>query len=269
MNWMNIRTELLRTPEFAGASKGAIETWLRVLAYCCEQENGGRLENAVKWNDRTWMATCGVTKEEVEAAKPLLYDDGVDYFVTEYPTEKQAEVQAKRKAGKRGGKKSAASRASSCASTTASTEGEGEREVELEGKRNGTPPARKGVVDGKDSDLLPTSENSKRVATMFHRRLTTAWSVKEKKAFMDLGTISAEDMAIMEEYYGALIPKDDYRRHDLLTCLNNWPGEVDRARKWKRDVEKPRGLPNSKPTEAERDAANTGLPPQTFNLKRL
>ena len=30
----------------------------------------------------------------------------------------------------------------------------------------------------------------------------------------------------------ALVAKDDYRRRDVVTLLNNWQGEVDRARKW-------------------------------------
>ena len=78
MNWINLRTELLRSAEFANARPGAIETWLRVLAYSCEQENGGQISGAAKWTERAWLTTCGVTKGEVENAAPLIYDDGVD-----------------------------------------------------------------------------------------------------------------------------------------------------------------------------------------------
>jgi hypothetical protein len=143
MHWMNIRTELLRTPDFANAKKGAIETWLRVLAYCCEQENGGRLAGACEWTDRAWMMTCGVTKSEVEDSKPLLYDDAVDWFVAEYPVDKEAEVQAKREGGRVGGRMSALSRASIIASSSVSTEGKGmevESEVEVNEKKNGKNP---------------------------------------------------------------------------------------------------------------------------------
>lgn len=43
--------------------------------------------------------------------------------------------------------------------------------------------------------------------------------------------VAEEDLAAIERYYREEIPKDkDYRRRDLLTLLNNWNGEVDRAR---------------------------------------
>ena len=91
----------------------------------------------------------------------------------------------------------------------------------------------KGVVEGKNSDRVPSSEQSKRIAAMFHRRLTTAWSKKEVESYRSLGIIDPEDLALMEDYYKAPMPPDaDYRRRDLLTCINNWQGEVDRARKW-------------------------------------
>ena len=107
MNWMNIKTESLRSAEFSGCDNAALGVWLRVLSFCCEQENGGRLAGALEWNDRTWMISAGVTKAEVESAKPLLYCAGADYFCAAYPTEKEAMVAANRKAGKRGGKASA------------------------------------------------------------------------------------------------------------------------------------------------------------------
>ena len=125
MNWINLRTETLRSPNFANAKQGAIETWLRVLAYCCEQENGGCISDGVSWNDRGWMMTCGVTKAEIQNASPLLYDDGLAILVEGYPNEKEAEVKAKRESGKKGGKRSASLRAQSIASSCASTEGEG------------------------------------------------------------------------------------------------------------------------------------------------
>ena len=140
MNWMNIKTESLRSAEFSGCDNAALGVWLRVLSFCCEQENSGRLAGAVEWNDRTWMISAGVTKAEVESAKPLLYCDGADYFCAAYPTEKEALVAANRKAGKRGGKASAQAYAQAharpdaqaparpLAQAPAATEGEGEGE---------------------------------------------------------------------------------------------------------------------------------------------
>ena len=44
--------------------------------------------------------------------------------------------------------------------------------------------------------------------------------------------IPDDDLALIERFYTAALPKDqDFRRRDLPTLLNNWTGELDRARK--------------------------------------
>lgn len=74
----------------------------------------------------------------------------------------------------------------------------------------------------------------KRLNALFNRRDTTRWSPREEKALKSIGHIEEEDLRILEEYYSADIPKDkDWRRHDILTLLNNFPGEVDRARNYR------------------------------------
>lgn len=112
MNWINLRTELLRTPEFLGAKDGAIETWLRVLAYCCEQENGGVMEGSENWSEKVWTCAAGVSKQQVIDAEPLIQVKDGNHVVLGYPKEKQAEIEAKREAGKKGGSRSASSTAS-------------------------------------------------------------------------------------------------------------------------------------------------------------
>ncbi len=150
MNWLNIHVASLRSPEFIGSDPVARATWLYVTAYCCEQENGGRIVNARAWKDRQWQQTCGVTLAELEAASPLIKWDGNDVLVAAYPTEKEDEIKAKRKAGGEGGKKRAKnaklaalgkkgnqsnpSTPRSTPSSRASTEGEGEGEGERKGK---------------------------------------------------------------------------------------------------------------------------------------
>lgn len=139
MNWINIRTETLRRPEFVRAKPGSIETWLRVMAYCCEQENDGVILEGVSWDDRAWLSACSVTKAEVQAAAPLIYDDGVAVFVEAFPSEKQAEVQAKRVAGKKGGKKSRKSTAKAAGISSASPGRITERNgIGREGEGNGS-----------------------------------------------------------------------------------------------------------------------------------
>jgi hypothetical protein len=67
---------------------------------------------------------------------------------------------------------------------------------------------------------------------MFHRRPDTPWSEKELQTLERLGSINLDDLAIVETRYAAQWPPngENYLRTSLLTFLNNFPGEVDRAR---------------------------------------
>lgn len=103
MNWINIRTEQLRSLAFATANKGAVETWLRVLAYCCEQENGGIIAGAASWSDRQWMITCGVSGDDIANAGQLICVDGESIVVSCYPSDKEKEVKKDRLNGRKGG----------------------------------------------------------------------------------------------------------------------------------------------------------------------
>lgn len=100
MNWLNIRLSFLRSPEYIGSEPTARATWLNVLSYCAEQENGGRIVGARKWKDRQWQQTCGVMVAEVNDAPDLLAWDGDDLLVWNYPSEKELEIQQMRELGK-------------------------------------------------------------------------------------------------------------------------------------------------------------------------
>jgi len=74
----------------------------------------------------------------------------------------------------------------------------------------------------------------KRLCRLYNRRETTRWSKKELDALKYIEPVDEEDLRTIERYYGAKIPPDkDYRRRDLQTLINNWNGEVDRAKKFK------------------------------------
>ena len=115
----------------------------------------------------------------------------------------------------------------------ASGEGKG-REGNMEGKGKETPIT--------PLDESPHTEAKKpwepnalqiRFNALFNRKPTTTWSDKEKRALANLGAIPEDDMKLIESHYTREIPQaEDYRRRDLLTLLNNFNGEVDRAKRW-------------------------------------
>lgn len=72
-----------------------------------------------------------------------------------------------------------------------------------------------------------------RIESLFRRKLITEPSDGEVKAFKKIGVIDPDDLSLIERYYRAEIKDQDYRRRDLQTLLNNWKGEVDRARNFK------------------------------------
>jgi hypothetical protein len=71
-----------------------------------------------------------------------------------------------------------------------------------------------------------------RIGSWFNRRQSTVWSDRERKALgvvLKLNT-PEEDIAALETRYKS---GDPYLRRDILTLLNNWNGEIDRAKNTK------------------------------------
>lgn len=89
----------------------------------------------------------------------------------------------------------------------------------------------------KNTARVPSSETAKRVAAIFHRQTTSLWNEKKEiPVFRDLSKAKAfndDDLALIERYYRANWPPRrgiNALRTDLATLLNNWQGELDRAR---------------------------------------
>lgn len=92
------------------------------------------------------------------------------------------------------------------------------------------------------NDNTPDDEETDKSAVMleieswYGRRRTTKWSKKEVKALGEIAETDGfpPDIATVKAYYTAKITPGknevDIRRRDLLTLLNNWNGEIDRAR---------------------------------------
>lgn len=82
------------------------------------------------------------------------------------------------------------------------------------------------------SKSAPSSPESKSIAKLFNRKESTKWNDKEIRAFMKLRPIDKDDLALVIDYYESerACGRGQYCRHDLQTFLNNFQGEVDRAR---------------------------------------
>lgn len=101
MEWLNLKTAALRDPRLLLATPTIRATWVWVLAYCVEQENGGTIKGAAAWTDREWTTICGVTKQEVDSCQRLIVVKDSDVHVWGYPNDQQQVVKAKRDSAKR------------------------------------------------------------------------------------------------------------------------------------------------------------------------
>ena len=90
------------------------------------------------------------------------------------------------------------------------------------------------------SDWIPTPEQIT-INEWFDRRDSTPWSEKELKAFKVIPHKTILDgIADLDGYYRSEFP---FLRKDVLTLLNNWAGEMDRAAKWEAEKEKTKTKP--------------------------
>ena len=97
------------------------------------------------------------------------------------------------------------------------------------------PAASKALRQKSKPSSAPESEAARRIAVLFHRRHETSWSAKEISAFKAIGDIHHGDLSLIETYYAQERAKGNgpdggCHRRDLGTFLNNFTGELDRAR---------------------------------------
>ena len=96
MEWLNIHSSTIDSPEFVGCEPVDRATWLCLMRYCHGQENGGVISNCKDWGDRRWQQLIRITKLEVQRVCPLWKWSGSDLVVSFYPFDREAEVKAKR-----------------------------------------------------------------------------------------------------------------------------------------------------------------------------
>lgn len=108
------------------------------------------------------------------------------------------------------------------------------KEPEIEQKERCLPKDWRKITkaDQKKTRVLKNSQAMIQIGEWFGRKQETLWTVAEAASLIMILPAQGE-IDGMGIYYSAQIPADDdIRRRDLGTLLNNWSGELDRARKF-------------------------------------
>jgi len=88
------------------------------------------------------------------------------------------------------------------------------------------------VSQKKKAKVEANTPEMETIGSWFGRKPETLWSVYEAEALRDLNP-TPDEIESMGRYYAAKIQaKDDFRRRDVGTLLNNWTGELDRANRF-------------------------------------
>lgn len=118
MKWYNLPIPLLQSDLFAEAEPWEIGVWLRLMVYCCHQENGGSILGCADWSERKWLLTAGVERSDLMKGSRLWTwaeaKPGV-LWVAHYPTSKEEEVRKLGEAGRIAGSSKSPKKAASSA----------------------------------------------------------------------------------------------------------------------------------------------------------
>jgi len=273
MEWFQIFTTDLGSPDFVLSKESSRGTWISLLAYCCSQENGGRIVGARSWPKEAWPQLCRVQAKSVATDSLLWQWDGDDLLVKYYPAKSAEKCAANRENGRRGGLRSGEARRKhrfDSASTndeatgsvrfdSASTEERREeKRREEESKEEGSASASastEGTLPGISAEPASKPDRSRkgpktpeelgepmasrllRVGALLRRRASTPWKVEELEAFRAMRL----DVCTDEEFDADLLALEGYYSLPL-------PAERDYRRRelltllrnWPDDVSKAR-----------------------------
>ena len=243
MKWLNIEVAILRSPEYVGAEPVERATWLNLLAYCADQENGGKIRNCRAWKDRQWQQTCGITQLEAMLEAQLWEWCKDDLVVSHYPVSKEAELRAKREGGAKGGKacKTEHLQAVPQAQLEGVLQGKGKGKgntpiVPLTGDSSVEPPAED--EEASDQPISELDPLVARVRGLLRIRPTTdmgpAFSRAWRRAKRLVAETTAEEWSALEGYYAEADAPGIFTRRDPGTLLNHWDSEVAKAAAWAR-----------------------------------
>lgn len=105
MKYLNLDLSDLRSMDVLGEAPQERATWLMLMAYCADQENGGTIRDCAGWKDRKWQQGVKVTLAEVQSESALWEWSGDDLIVHLYPVEHEAKAKAIAERNKANGKK--------------------------------------------------------------------------------------------------------------------------------------------------------------------
>ena len=105
MNYINIHTSVIHSPQLKGADPVERATWFMLLGFCVEMENSGRISDCKSWKCRRWQQTVGVMLRELNACSDLWRWDGDDLVVEFYPLDQEQEVKQRRDRARNNGTK--------------------------------------------------------------------------------------------------------------------------------------------------------------------
>jgi hypothetical protein len=96
MQYTKVQLNWVRSEIFTSAEPAARGVWLSLIAYCADQENGGRIAACQGWTDRRWMAAAAASSAEVAQVVQagLARWDGEDLEVRGYDTVGEKAFQA-------------------------------------------------------------------------------------------------------------------------------------------------------------------------------
>lgn len=227
--------DLVRIMEIGGPA--AYGVWWLILERIGQQLVSEKSNTAVTFSVKTWAKFCGVSSkiflkicENLEKPGQLLLKKNEDMLTIDCPTILNYcdEYSKKRFRASKQTPESVRTNSGECPTRIEENKGEQKRKEETPLPPSKVERAKKGGREGELLTLLQT-----KIGSWFHRRVTTPWSEKEIAALKKIGDVQPEDLDLMQAYYTAAIPEaDDIRRRDLVTLLNNWTGELDRARGW-------------------------------------
>jgi hypothetical protein len=165
---LGLLTTNVRSAAFMGSDRCDQAVWLLLIAFCADQENGGRIVGCRKWKPHAWLPTVGVSFDEVDHECDLWLWDGDDLIAHGYSIETEEKTRTLRERGRIAGQKSGEARkqpSSTDGLSAAQLSPERNRTVQTDGQPNGQPsgssssaaPSRGGGTDdSRADDDLPT-----------------------------------------------------------------------------------------------------------------